>query len=247
MIKAVIIDDERNSRMALAKLIEVYAKDVKILAEAASLEEGLHAIKTHQPDLVFLDLEMPDHNGLELFEQLDKINFEVIITTGHQEYAVKAVRTAALDYLLKPIDIEELEQAIGRVFAKRKQKRENKNFDIFIKNFKNVSEQQIALASSDGLTFLKVKEIIYCKGDGAYTYFFINDGSKITVSKNLKEFEELLSDKGFFRIHKSYLINLTHMKKYVRGDGGYVVLSNGDNADVSKRKKEGFLKQISKV
>lgn len=247
MIKAVIIDDEKNSRLALYKLIETYAKDVKVMAEAASLHEGLEAIKNNKPDLVFLDLEMPDHNGLELFEELDKIDFEVIITTGHQEYAVKAVRTAALDYLLKPIDVEELEKAIERVFAKRKQKRENKNFDIFIKNFKNTSEQQIALASSEGLTFLKVNEIIYCKGDGAYTYFYINDGSKITVSKNLKEFEDLLGDKGFFRIHKSYLINLSHMKKYVRGDGGYVVLSNGDNADVSKRKKESFLKQIAKV
>lgn len=247
MIKAVIIDDEKNSRLALYKLIQTYAKDVKVMAEAASLHEGLEAIKNIRPDLVFLDLEMPDHNGLELFEELDKIDFEVIITTGHQEYAVKAVRTAALDYLLKPIDVEELEKAIERVFTKRKQKRENKNFDIFIKNFKNTSEQQIALASSEGLTFLKVNEIIYCKGDGAYTYFYINDGSKITVSKNLKEFEDLLGDKGFFRIHKSYLINLSHMKKYVRGDGGYVVLSNGDNADVSKRKKESFLKQIAKV
>lgn len=247
MIKAILIDDEKNSRMALSKLIESYAKDVHILAEASNLQEGLDAIRIHKPDLVFLDLEMPDSNGLELFEQLDKIDFEVIITTGHQEYAVRAVRTAALDYLLKPIDLEELEQSIERVFAKRKQKRENKNFDIFIKNFKNTSDQQIALASSDGLTFLKVSEIIYCKGDGAYTYFFIEDGTKLTVSKNLKEFEDLLSDKGFFRIHKSYLINLRHMKKYVRGDGGYVVLSNGDHADVSKRKKEGFMKQIAKV
>ena len=247
MIKAVLIDDEKNSRMALSKLIESYAKDVHILAEASNLQEGLDAIRIHKPDLVFLDLEMPDSNGLELFEQLDKIDFEVIITTGHQEYAVRAVRTAALDYLLKPIDLEELEQSIERVFAKRKQKKENKNFDIFIKNFKNTSDQQIALASSDGLTFLKVSEIIYCKGDGAYTYFFIEDGTKLTVSKNLKEFEDLLSDKGFFRIHKSYLINLRHMKKYVRGDGGYVVLSNGDHADVSKRKKEGFMKQIAKV
>lgn len=247
MLKAIIIDDEKNSREALAKLVQSYCQGVQIVAEAATFEEGLSLITAHQPGLVFLDLEMPDANGLDLFSRLSKIDFEVIITTGHQEYAVKAVKTAALDYLLKPIDVEELEQAVDRVFEKRKETRENKNFDIFINNFKNSAEQQIALASSEGLTFLKVKEIIYCKGDGAYTYFFTTENSKITVSKNLKEFEELLSDKGFFRIHKSYLINLSHMKKYVRGDGGHVVMSNGDCADVSKRKKESFLTQLSKV
>lgn len=247
MLKAIIIDDEKNSRQALAKLIEVYCPGVKIVAEATNFDEGLEAIKIHKPGLVFLDLEMPDTNGLELFSRLTKIDFEVIITTGHQEYAVKAFKTAALDYLLKPIDVEELEHAVDSVFEKRKESRENKNFDIFINNFKNNAEQQIALASSEGLTFLKVKEIIYCKGDGAYTYFFIEGGPKITVSKNLKEFEDLLSDKGFFRIHKSYLINLSHMKKYMRGDGGYVIMSNGDSADVSKRKRESFLTQLSKV
>ncbi len=247
MLKAIIIDDEKNSRQALAKMVETYCQGVKVEAEAENFQQGLEAIRKHQPGLVFLDLEMPDANGLELFTSLDKIDFEVIITTGHQEYAVKAFKTAALDYLLKPVDVEELENAVDRVFEKRKESRVNKNFDIFINNFKNNSEQQIALASSEGLTFLKVKEIIYCKGDGAYTYFFIQDGGKLTVSKNLKEFEDLLSDKGFFRIHKSYLINLSHMKKYIRGDGGYVVMSNGDSADVSKRKKESFLTQLSKV
>jgi len=247
MLKAIIIDDEKNSREVLSKLVSTYCRGVAIVAEASNFEEGLEAISKHKPGLVFLDLEMPDANGLELFTRLDKMDFEVIITTGHQEYAVKAVKTAALDYLLKPVDVEELEAAVDRVFGQRKENRENKNFDIFIKNFKNSSEQQIALASSEGLTFLKVKEIIYCKGDGAYTYFFIEDGSKITVSKNLKEFEDLLGDKGFYRIHKSYLINLSHMKKYMRGDGGYVIMSNGDSADVSKRKKEGFLTQLAKV
>ena len=247
MLKSIIIDDEKNSRNALAKLVQTYCTGVEIVAEGNNFEEGLKLINEHQPGLVFLDLEMPDANGLELFSRLKKIDFEVIITTGHQQYAVNAVKTAALDYLLKPIDVEALEQAVDRVFEKRKESRENKNFDIFINNFKNSAEQQIALASSEGLTFLKVKEIIYCKGDGAYTYFFTTDNTKITVSKNLKEFEMLLSDKGFFRIHKSYLINLSHMKKYVRGEGGYVIMSNGDSADVSKRKKEAFLTQLSKV
>jgi len=247
MLKAIIIDDELNSRQALSKMVSEFCQGVEIVGEASNFEDGLKAIEMHQPGLVFLDLEMPDSNGLELFSRLKSIDFDVIITTGHQEYAVKAFKTAALDYLLKPVNIEELESAVDRVFEKRKESRSNKNFDIFIQNWKSNADQQIALASADGLTFLKVKDIIYCRGDGAYTYFFITDGHKITVSKNLKEFEDLLGDKGFFRVHKSYLINLDHMKKYMRGDGGSVQMSNGDYVNVSKRRKESFLTQLSKV
>ncbi len=246
-MKAIIIDDELNSRQALSKMIKEFCQGVEIVAEAENFEQGLDAINTHAPEIVFLDLEMPDSNGLELFSRLKNIDFDVIITTGHQEYAVKAFKTAALDYLLKPVDLEELENAVDRVFEKRKVNRSSKSFDVFIQNWKNNTDQQIALASAEGLTFLKVKDIIYCKGDGAYTYFFINDGHKITVSKNLKEFEDLLGDKGFYRIHKSFLINLSHMKKYIRGEGGSVVMSNGDSVSVSKRRKESFLTQLSKV
>ncbi len=247
MLQAIIIDDENNSRQALNNLITKFANGVEIVAEASNFEDGLLAIEKYKPGLVFLDLEMPDANGLELFTRLKKIDFEVIITTGHQDYAVKAFKTAALDYLLKPIDIDELEAAIDNVFEKRKEVRKHNNFDVFIQNWKNNTDQQIALSSSDGLTFLKVRDIVYCKGDGAYTYFFTEDGNKLVVSKNLKEFEELLKDKGFFRVHKSSLINLNHLKKYVRGEGGHVLLTNGHNVIVSKRRKEGFLLQLAKV
>ena len=247
MIKTIIIDDEQNSREALANLVKSYCPELQVVSTASSVAEGIQAIKKEKPDLVFLDIEMPDKNGFDLLAQLDTIDFEVIITTGYEQYAVKAFKTVALDYLLKPIDINELELAVNKVLEKGKKRKVNKNFDVFIQNWKSGGNEQIALASSEGFVFVKVKDIIYCKGDGAYTYFFIKDMPRVTVSKNLKEFEELLKDQSFFRVHKSYLINLNEMKKYIRGDGGYVVMSNGDNVDVSKRKKESFLSNLSKV
>ena len=247
MIKTIIIDDEQNSREALENLVKSYCPDLQVVSSAASVEEGIKVIKSEKPDLVFLDIEMPDKSGFDLLSQLDSIDFEVIITTGYEQYAVKAFKTVAVDYLLKPIDINELELAVTKVLEKRKKRKVNKNFDVFIQNWKSGGNEQIALASSEGFIFVKVKDIIYCKGDGAYTYFYIKDTPRVTVSKNLKEFEELLKDQSFFRVHKSYLINLNEMKKYIRGDGGYVVLTNGDNVDVSKRKKESFLSNLSKV
>ncbi|MBC7426693.1 MAG: response regulator transcription factor [Bacteroidia bacterium] len=247
MIKAIIIDDEPNSLNALSKMVQNYCPDLQVVATADTVATGIAAITEHKPDLVFLDIELPDKTGFELLASLEPVDFEVIFTTGHEEYAIKAFKTAAIDYLLKPIDIEELERAVDKVVDKRKKSKTNQNFDVLIQNWKNAESHQIALSSSEGFIFVKIKDIIYCKGDGAYTYFFLKSGEKIIVSKNLKEFEDLLDDQGFFRTHKSYLINLNEMKKYVRGDGGYVVMSNGDNIDVSKRKKESFLSNLSKI
>jgi two-component system LytT family response regulator len=247
MIKTIIIDDEQNSSEALERLIQDYCPDLKLVAKAASVKEGIDIIKAQKPDLVFLDIEMPDNSGFDLLAQLDPVDFEVVFTTGYEQYAIQAFKTVALDYLLKPIDIIELESAVEKVLEKRKKRKVNKNFDVFIQNWKSGGNEQIALASSQGFEFVKINDIIYCKGDGAYTYFYIKDMPRITVSKNLKEFEELLQGHSFFRVHKSYLINLNEMKKYIRGDGGYVVMSNGDNVDVSKRKKESFLSNLSRV
>ncbi len=191
---------------------------------------------------------MPKRDGFGLFEAIETIDFEVVFTTAHQQYATKAFRTTAIDYLLKPIDLGLLKEAISRAQEKREKDKVNKNFEVFVNNMKNTkSNQQIAISSSDGLIFIKIDNIIYLRGDGAYTYFFLKTGERITVSKNLKEYEDLLSDYDFFRVHKSFLIHLHEMKKYVRGEGGYVVMSNGDSVDVSKRRKENFLAALSKL
>lgn len=247
MLKTIIIDDEPASRNLLEKMLQDYCPGVIVEATAENVATGIAAIEKYKPDLVFLDIEMPDKTGFDLLASMDPIDFEVIIITGYEKYAIKAFKTVALDYLLKPLDIIELESAVKRVAEKRNKVQENKNFNVFVQNWKANGHEQIALASSDGFLFVKIKDIVYCKGDGSYTYFYLKTGERITVSKNLGEFDDLLGDKGFFRIHKSFLINLNEMKKYIRGEGGYVVMNNGDTVDVSKRKKESFLANLSKI
>ena len=248
MLTAIIIDDEQKSREGLEAMLHNMVEGVSVVATADSVTSGVKAITKNKPDLVFLDIEMPKKDGFELFEAFDTINFEVVFTTAHGQYATKAFRTTAIDYLLKPIDLELLKEAVERTREKRQKDKVNKNFEVFVNNMKNSKgNQQIAISSSDGLLFIKVDNIIYLRGDGAYTYFFLKTGERITVSKNLKEYEDLLSDYDFFRVHKSFLINMHEMKKYVRGEGGYVVMSNGDSVDVSKRRKESFLGALSKL
>ncbi|MCZ2130972.1 MAG: LytTR family DNA-binding domain-containing protein [Bacteroidia bacterium] len=247
MLKTIIIDDEQNVREVLSKLLADYCPDVKVEAFATNIEEGTKLIKELQPDLVFLDVEFPEKSGFELIDELKHEEFDVIFISGHEEYALKAFKTEAVDYLLKPFNVEELEVAVNKVLEKRRKESSVRYADVFLQKWNGSQDRQVALTSSDGLLFVKVKDIIYCKGDGAYTYFYMKDSDRITVSKNLKEFEELLRGMGFYRVHKSYLINLNQMKKYVRGDGGHVIMSNGDSVDVSKRKKEGFLSNLSKV
>jgi two-component system, LytTR family, response regulator len=247
MLKTIIIDDEAQTRQVLGKLLADYCQQVNVLATVSSVSEGIEAIKKHNPDLIFLDIEFPEKTGFELLEELPDSNFDVIFISGHSEYALKALKKEATDYLLKPFNIEEIEKAVEKVAQKREKIDTVRQAHVFLQKWKDSSEHQIALSSSDGFLFVKIKDIVYCKGDGAYTYFFLKNKERITVSKNLKEFESLLSDFGFFRIHKSYLINLSEMQKYVRGDGGYVVMSNGDSVDVSKRKKESFLSNLARV
>jgi two-component system, LytTR family, response regulator len=247
MLKTIIIDDEKNTREVLGKLLQDYCPDVKVEAMVSSLEEGRQEILKHRPDLVFLDIEFPNESGFSLLEQEEMVDFHVIFISGHEEYAIKALRADAVDYLLKPFNPKEMEIAVQKVLDKRLKSEKFKHAEILVQNWKSAQDRQIALSSTEGFLFVKIQDIIYCKGDGAYTYFYIKGSERVTVSKNLKEFEVLLQDCGFFRIHKSYLINLNEMKRYIRGEGGYVVMSNGDSVDVSKRRKEAFMSNLSKV
>ncbi|MBR9860160.1 response regulator transcription factor [bacterium] len=228
MLKAVIIDDERKSRENLKLLLSSFVENVDIVATADGVITGIQTINDHNPDLVFLDIHLSNGDGFQILESLKDKNQNVIFVTGHEEHAVKAFRSEAVDYLLKPVSIEHLQNAVERV-KKRKQQSEGKQ------------NGQISLSTSKGLIFLKTEDILYCRGDGAYTYFFLKNGERITTSKNLKEYEKALDDHNFFRSHKSFLINLGEIKTYVRGEGGHVIMSNGDSVGVSKRRKENFL------
>jgi two-component system LytT family response regulator len=248
MLKAIIIDDELKSRESLRILIEDFCQGVEVAALCQNVTQGISAIEKIKPDVIFLDIQMQRETGFDLLTKIKEINFEVIFTTAYSEYAIKAFKFSAIDYLLKPIDIEELKAALLKV-----EKKINGNISGRLKqmmdNLKggNAENFKLALPTADGLLFIKVNDIVYCEASSNYTQIFMMDGKKYLVSRTLKEYEDMLSESNFFRIHHSYLINLNRVKKYVRGEGGYVLMQNDTSLDVSKRKKEAFLDRMNKM
>jgi len=245
MINCIIVDDEPKSRESLKILLEDFCQNVAVKALCQDVAEAVDAIQLHKPDVVFLDIHLQRETGFDLLTRLNDVNFEVIFTTAYSEYAIKAFKFSAIDYLLKPIDIEELKRALGKV-EKRMSDTISDRLKQLIQNLKAPSTEnyKLALPTSDGLVFVKVNDILYCEASSNYTLIFTSDGKKHVVSRTLKEYEDMLSEHNFFRIHNSYLINLNAIKKYVRGEGGYVVMANDQSLDVSKRKKEAFLLKI---
>ncbi len=248
-IVAVIIDDEARSREMLQNLISEYCRNIEVVAIADSVSSGIDAIAKHSPDLLFLDIEMNKETGFDLLEQIKDIDFEVIFTTAHENYALKAFKFCAIDYLLKPINVEELQLAIEKVEKKKSSSMFKDKFDLFMHNIKkgNSNDQRLAVSTNEGLVFVNVSDILRCEAQGAYTFLHLKNKTKLVVSKNLKEYEQLLADHNFLRVHNSFIINLKEIKKYVRGDGGYVIMSDDETVDVSKRKKEQFLAHILKA
>lgn len=246
MLKSIIVDDEHKSRESLRILIEDFCDSVKVCKVCQNVAEGLQAIEECEPDVVFLDIQLQRETGFDLLAQIKKIDFEIIFTTAYSEYAIKAFKFSAIDYLLKPIDIEELKRAIDKVNQRRYDNISDR-LQHLLHNLKTPTSgnYKLALPTSDGLIFIKVTDIIYCEASSNYTQIVTEDGKKYIVSRTLKEYEEMLADHDFYRIHNSYLINLNAIKKYIRGEGGYVIMNNDQSLDVSKRKKEGFLDRIS--
>jgi two-component system LytT family response regulator len=247
MLKSIIVDDESKSGESLKILMEDFCEGVTVCALCKTVDEGIEAIREHQPDVVLLDIQMQRETGFDLLEKIGQIDFEVIFTTAHSEYAIKAFRFSAIDYLLKPIDLEELKHSLGKV-KKKVGQGVSARLQQLMRNLKETSGEnyKLALPTSDGLFFVKVSSIVYCEASSNYTEIVTDDGRKHIVSRTLKEYDEMLSDYSFYRIHNSYLINLNAVKKYIRGEGGSVVMITGQSLDVSKRKKEGFLARVAK-
>ena len=244
-IKAIIIDDEKDGRTVLSTLIKLYCPQVEIIGESSSGEQGLIMIEELNPALVFLDIEMPGMNGFSLLKKLKEINFEVIFVTAHHHYALKAIKHSALDYLLKPVDKTELIEAIGKFKISSSV---NERMAYLLENeTKDLSElKQIILNVREGYVFSEINEIVRCEADGNYTTVFFKNGDKQVASKTLKEFENLLSEHNFWRIHKSHLINLKYLKKYIKGEGGgNVVMTDNSEIEVSRRNKDAFLKKFN--
>lgn len=246
MIKAIIIDDEPNAREKLLLMTERYCKDVQIVAVAKDAEEGIAFIEAHKPDLIFLDIEMPVLTGFDMLRQLSEINFEIIFTTAHDQYAIRAIKFSALDYLLKPIDLEQLQEAVQKAVERRNEKSSAEQYQLLKDNLQKPQQalEQIAVPAQTGMIFLKVADIMYCEADSNYTRIFLNNKQKIISTRTLKEYEELLEDSGFIRIHHAHLINRSYVKQYIKGEGGQVILHDGTALDVSRRKKDIVIEKL---
>lgn len=246
MLKAILIDDEESSLSSLKEKITAYCPQVQIAAICDNAEKGIEAIDSLHPDIVFLDIEMPVMNGFVMLQQLAYKNFELIFTTAYDHYAIKAIRYSALDYLVKPIEIEDLVAAVSKAEEKRNRSYPNPQIELLVEQLVNKKNtfNRIAIPTTEGLQFVKTEDIIYLEASVNYTNIFCEGDKKYLVSRTLKDFEDMLPTDIFLRIHNSYIINKNYAEKYIRGDGGQVVLSNGVILDVAKRKKSEFLKAI---
>lgn len=245
MIRAAIIDDEEEGRNTVYNILTQYCNFVNVVGQADGVNKGKELILSTQPELVFLDIQMADGTGFDLLEQLPKVEFRVIFVTAFDQYALKAIKYSALDYILKPIDPQQLIDAVNKF------KVLEGNFHIMAEQIKTLfgfksGFEKIALPTSEGLRFVKVDNIIRCQSDNNYTSFILKTGERILVTKTLKEFEETLSGSNFVRIHQSHLINLNYVERYIKGEGGSVIMSDGSEVEVSRRRKENFLDKMAR-
>jgi len=245
MITAIIVDDEPYSCESLATLLERYCPDVKVLDICYSGVSALKSISEQKPQLLFLDIEMPHMNGFELLEKIPDIDFELIFTTSYDQYAIKAFRFSALDYLLKPIDQDDLRKAVHKAINSADHVTPQQIKVLFERlNQPAITVNKIAIPTMEGLQMIFVDSIISCSADRNYTVIILKNNQKIVASRTLKELEEMLEDYSFLRVHHSYLVNLNEVEKYVRGEGGYLLMSNGSNIDVSRSRKDFLLKKL---
>ena len=245
MITAIIVDDEPYSCESLVSLLERYCPEVKILDICYSGADALIAINEQTPTLIFLDIEMPHMNGFEMLQKISSINFSIIFTTSYDQYALKAIRFSAIDYLLKPIDREELKKAVEKV-KDRFQIPVPQQLELLLQKFKQPSHpvNKIALPTMEGLQMIPIETIVSCESDDNYTNIKLKNGKKLLVTRSLKEIEESLEQHSFIRVHRSYLVNLNEIEKYIKGEGGYLVMSDGTSIDVARNKKEILLKKL---
>jgi two-component system, LytTR family, response regulator len=247
-LATLIVDDEPDAVNFISSIIREYCPQLEIIGTAASANEGVKIILERQPELVFLDVEMPYGSGFDLLARFPEKTFDVIFITAFNHYAIKAIKFSAVDYMLKPININEFIEAVEKVLHKRLSiSNRNTNYSALLENLRSPVPSKLAIPTSDGMEYLKTDEIIRIEADRSYSWFFLKDKRKILVSKNLKEYQELLSDRHFFRPHNSHLINLEHVKKYIRHEGGAIEMDDGYQVPLSKPRREFFLAQMSKI
>lgn len=247
MIKTIIIEDEQQNLEVLELMLKKHNDVIEIIETCSTPEQGIKSIQKNTPDLVFLDIEMPRLNGFEMLKKLDKVDFEIIFTTAYNKYAINAIRISAVDYLLKPIDEEELAAAIKGCQNNLKRKNTNDKMDVLLRNLNHhhALDRTLTLASTDGIRFIKMKDIIRLEANGRYTKFYLVNKEVIVASRTLGDFEEALSENEFFRIHETHIVNLYFIDRFHKGNN-FVLLTDKTELPMARRRKEDFLKLIPK-
>jgi len=246
-LKTLIVDDEQDAVGFIASIIREYCPRLDIIGTASSVKEGVSIIIEEKPDLVFLDVEMPHGSGFDLLGHFPEKTFDVIFITAFNHYAIRAIKFSAVDYILKPININEFIEAVDKVIHKRASVSDrNANYSTLLENLRSSIPARLAIPTSDGMEYLNTKDIIRIEADRSYCWFYLSDKRRILVSKNLKEYQELLSERNFFRTHNSHLINLEYVKKYIRSEGGSIEMTDGSHIPVSRSRRDLFLLQMAK-
>jgi two-component system LytT family response regulator len=250
MITALLIDDD-NLRAGMKSLLSRYAPEIAIMGEADSVKTGTELLLKTEPQVVFLDIHLGDGSGFDLLEEVNKrgkLNSQIVFITAHEQYAIKAFRFSALDFLLKPVDPDELEKVISKIKNVLVKSESVAHIDLLLENIRKKVDnfKRIALSTADGIHLFEISDIIRCESEDNYTKFYIKNNKPVLISKTLKEYEDLLTEHGFERIHQSHLINLSYLKSYIKKDGGYVVMADNSNLPISQRKKERLQELIGK-
>lgn len=247
MKKALIIDDEQRTRELIARIIESFNMDIETFPLGENVASGIEQIELLKPDIVFLDVQMPDGTGFDVLKQVQFKDFEVIFITAHEEFAIKAIKFSALDYLLKPIDPEELRATLERVFQTSENKKEDSQFDALQHNIQPHLKRKLVLKTQESMHVIELEDIIRCESDRNYTQFYLLGGKKILVSRTMKEYETILSGMNFLRIHQSHLINLNFVDRYDKGNGGAIVMKDGSEIPLSPNKRELFFQILENL
>ncbi len=247
MVKVIIIDDEENVREALQQIIHLYHPEINVCASCSSISSAILAVKEHQPDVLFLDVEIGAESGFDIFKHFPEPEFKVIFVTAYEQYAAQAFRFAALDYLLKPVDPDLLAEALKKTSDVLDRKKIAVKINSFLHNMDDISKdfKRIVLKTADTIHLVNLRDIMYCEADRSYTNFYLADQSRIMVSHTMGEYEDLFSNYGFLRIHQSYLLNLNYFKRYEKNDGGKAILKDNTALPVATRKKDHLLQRLA--
>jgi len=247
-LKTLIVDDEHNAVDFISSIIGEYCPELEVAGRAYDVNEGVSLINEKKPDLVFLDVEMPNGTGFDLLSQFPEKNFDVVFITAFNHYAINAIKFSAVDYILKPVNISEFIEAVKKVIQKRSgdNSHNNESLKVLMENLRSASPSRLAIPTADGMEYLNPKEIIRIEADRSYSWFYLTGNRKILVSRHLKEFQDLLSDRSFFRSHNSHLINLKYVRKFIRREGGYIEMQDGEQIPISRNRKDLFIVHMSR-